>query len=645
MKTSVESVISLICITSAFLPLIRCQSLGHRIDPPPVGPDPRFRARGGNQVFVSRAPNSRVSWAMNHTRVDDPLGIINEAANFFARSAEGFNTGSSFFPPQPPPRPSNRIPVNDWRLPSPASFRPSVERRRFEEPPVVNNNFENFGPGRRNNFRNNIDNSFNAPPINNNNFRPPVNRNISPRLLDPPPRNFTRPSISGSAVFNGPFIPNRQPVRNQEPRLSPPPLVNREPPPRQPVPPINNERAVAPVHNNGPNIVPSQCLRCMCAASTGCDLKRGCVGDFCGPFLISWNYWSDAGRPGKDFISCALNLVCAEDTIQGYMRKWTRDCNGDGIVDCDDFAAIHKLGPNQCRSDSVTSTPYWREFEKCDSAVRRPSSSPSHLGSPSFAVGDLRRPDRRFNDIPILPDHERRSPPPPSSSSPAASDFPDHRNNNAANFHTISRNNNANHRSFPPAPFFFNNDASPVTTVRPPLDLPLITPRRRLYPPSAVLTAENPGAVVREGRSNDVVGGGNLIDSGKPIRQELTKECMDCICEASSGCNLQSTCPLDGGPTHHMPKTCGAYQFDRNYWTLSGRPGRSFESCANEKSCSEETVGRYTHQMAFDCNEDGVIDCLDYASIHRVGPKSCNTQWLLESPYWQSFEQCYGFGR
>lgn len=613
---------------------------GRRIDAPPV--DRGFRGRGANQPFLNRAPNSRVSWAFNHSRDnDDPLGIINEAANFFANADASPGTGAgSFFPPQPQPRPPNRIPVNDRRLPSPASFRPNVDRRRFEDPPVNNNNgFENFNVRRPNNVRSNGP-PLNAPPVNNNNnFRPPVNpvnrdRSLGPRLLDAPPRNFSRPPIAGSAPFNGPFrpsaIPNRQPVRPAEPRV--------EPPPPRPAPPLvmNSDRAVAPVPSNGPAVVPPQCLRCLCAASTGCDLKRPCIGDHCGPYLISWNYWSDAGRPGKDFVSCALNRACAEEAIQGYMRKWTRDCNGDGIVDCDDFAAIHKLGPHMCRSEAITSTAYWREYEKCESSAR--SGTSHHVGSPSVAVGDLRRPERGFNDIPILPDHERRGPPPPPQP-----------NNGNLNFNrNINNNVPSNLRSplsFPP-PFFFNNDGSPaaasITTPRPALDLPLITPRRRLYAPSA--TPDSPVPISREGRSSDVVGG-NLIDSGKPSRQELTKECMECICDASSGCNLQATCPLDGGSSPHLPKTCGPYQFDRNYWTLSGRPGRSFESCANDKACSEETVGRFTHQMAFDCNEDGVIDCLDYASIHRVGPKSCNSQWFLDSPYWASFEQCYGFGR
>jgi len=41
------------------------------------------------------------------------------------------------------------------------------------------------------------------------------------------------------------------------------------------------------------------CLACLCAASTDCQLSKGCVGggEYCGPFLISKPYWLDAGTP------------------------------------------------------------------------------------------------------------------------------------------------------------------------------------------------------------------------------------------------------------------------------------------------------------------------------------------------------------
>ena len=67
-------------------------------------------------------------------------------------------------------------------------------------------------------------------------------------------------------------------------------------------------------------------------------------GAYCGPYLLSWAYWSDGGQPGGDYATCANNKGCAQQAVQGYMNKWERDCNGDGLIDCTDFAAIHKLG-------------------------------------------------------------------------------------------------------------------------------------------------------------------------------------------------------------------------------------------------------------------------------------------------------------
>lgn len=38
-----------------------------------------------------------------------------------------------------------------------------------------------------------------------------------------------------------------------------------------------------------------------------------------------------------------MNKNCAEAAVRGYMAKWASDCNGDGKVDCLDYAAIHKV--------------------------------------------------------------------------------------------------------------------------------------------------------------------------------------------------------------------------------------------------------------------------------------------------------------
>ncbi|XP_011865732.1 PREDICTED: lysozyme 2-like isoform X2 [Vollenhovia emeryi] len=98
------------------------------------------------------------------------------------------------------------------------------------------------------------------------------------------------------------------------------------------------------------------CLGCMCEVQTACNTTIGCSGSICGPFSITWAYWSDAGKPTLNnepvnndaFSRCVNDPYCAAGTVQGYMTKFGHDCTGDGIIDCHDFIRIHKLGPNGC---------------------------------------------------------------------------------------------------------------------------------------------------------------------------------------------------------------------------------------------------------------------------------------------------------
>ena len=59
------------------------------------------------------------------------------------------------------------------------------------------------------------------------------------------------------------------------------------------------------------------------------------------------------------------DIECSIDTVNGYMKKWSRDCNGDRQVDCEDFARIHKTGPHGCNSTWVLKTPYYERFKEC----------------------------------------------------------------------------------------------------------------------------------------------------------------------------------------------------------------------------------------------------------------------------------------
>ncbi|XP_017024523.1 invertebrate-type lysozyme 3 [Drosophila kikkawai] len=102
------------------------------------------------------------------------------------------------------------------------------------------------------------------------------------------------------------------------------------------------------------------CLGCICEAISGCNQTRYCGGGVCGLFRITWAYWSDGGKltlgnesPQSEdaYANCVNDPYCAANTIQNYMTKFGQDCNGDGAVDCYDYAAIHKLGGYGCTGE------------------------------------------------------------------------------------------------------------------------------------------------------------------------------------------------------------------------------------------------------------------------------------------------------
>jgi len=120
---------------------------------------------------------------------------------------------------------------------------------------------------------------------------------------------------------------------------------------------------------------------------------------------------------------------------------------------------------------------------------------------------------------------------------------------------------------------------------------------------------------------------------------------MACICKAISSCGQNLKCDGD---------VCGVFRITWAYWTESGSrvldgddpfEYTAFENCANNITCAQQSVIGYMENVAKDpspsqdCNNDGVIDCYDYASIHYLGPYNCRAN--LVDWYKKSFQHCY----
>ncbi|CAL7948102.1 unnamed protein product [Xylocopa violacea] len=120
----------------------------------------------------------------------------------------------------------------------------------------------------------------------------------------------------------------------------------------------------------GAQTVSSVCFGCICEAASGCNATIGCDGSVCGPFRITWNYWADAGKPtldgqsdGDAYSRCVNDVECAARTVEGYMTKFSQDCNGDGTINCDDFLRIHRLGGYGC--SGFLNAEYEDTYKRC----------------------------------------------------------------------------------------------------------------------------------------------------------------------------------------------------------------------------------------------------------------------------------------
>lgn len=73
------------------------------------------------------------------------------------------------------------------------------------------------------------------------------------------------------------------------------------------------------------------------------------------------------------FLDCAYEYSCGQHIVEEYLIRYARDCNGDGVTDCDDYAMLHFNLKDRCTS-SLDGTNFGRRYSTC-----RPTAEPPTL--------------------------------------------------------------------------------------------------------------------------------------------------------------------------------------------------------------------------------------------------------------------------
>ncbi|KAH8402041.1 hypothetical protein KR009_009376 [Drosophila setifemur] len=128
---------------------------------------------------------------------------------------------------------------------------------------------------------------------------------------------------------------------------------------------------------------------------------------------------------------------------------------------------------------------------------------------------------------------------------------------------------------------------------------------------------------------------------GHVLDTPVTELCLNCICEAISGCNATAIC------TSPEKGACGIFRITHAYWVDAGKltineehpdSEKGFINCANDPHCAANLVQNYMKKFNQDCNDDGEMDCHDYARIHKLGAYGCQAD--LPYKYQSVFEEC-----
>ncbi|KAL3272422.1 hypothetical protein HHI36_013904 [Cryptolaemus montrouzieri] len=82
----------------------------------------------------------------------------------------------------------------------------------------------------------------------------------------------------------------------------------------------------------------------------------------CGPFAITPPFWIAANKPtlnkelktdAEKFKDCVETFPCSIWAIQYFLGRTTKDCDGDSIINCDDYVLMFNFGANDCFNSSL----------------------------------------------------------------------------------------------------------------------------------------------------------------------------------------------------------------------------------------------------------------------------------------------------
>ncbi|CAG7728821.1 unnamed protein product [Allacma fusca] len=121
--------------------------------------------------------------------------------------------------------------------------------------------------------------------------------------------------------------------------------------------------------NSSAEIFSAKCAICACFGKTDCPNDTfPCFSKFmCGP--LPQPIWDNETNPIEDYDDCMKNFGCSVCTIHGHMRKFPpsgKDCNGDGILTCEDFVQQFYFGESSCgRELNQEEKPIYDRFKSC----------------------------------------------------------------------------------------------------------------------------------------------------------------------------------------------------------------------------------------------------------------------------------------